>query len=294
MAKKRKNKNRPKAFDRSKQKNSISDAILDTLSYRAIFDYPMSYRQLYTYLITPEPVPIDEFRVELRNLCKGRKVKTKSDLFHAEGIEPVNWHTRAENSRNLLTEVSHVIAHLKSIPWVKMIAVTGAVAARNAPRDDDIDLFIITAKDRLWITRFFVVLYCKIFNVYRTDASPAGKICPNLFISEDSMSWPKSKRNLYVAHEILLMHPIYSKDAAYFRFLAANRWVLQYFKNFYFDHVITPTLTHKHSTLVNIFEKLMMHFQLRYMKKKITTEVVNAKLLHFAKTDHSQRILNNL
>ena len=42
-----------------------------------------------------------------------------------------------------------------------MIAITGSVANYDAEENDDIDLLIVTEKNRLWITRGFVFLILK-------------------------------------------------------------------------------------------------------------------------------------
>ncbi len=62
-----------------------------------------------------------------------------------------------------------------------MIAVTGALAMKNSGAGDDIDVLIVTAPDRVWLTRAFAIAL-----VY------AGKLCgdtlcPNYVISERAL-----------------------------------------------------------------------------------------------------------
>lgn len=280
-------------FDRSKETSSCSTAILETLAYRSLFKYPMSYRQLYTYLISDTQYDTEIFRAELRSLCKGRKVKAKNDLFYIDGVTPVNWKERAKNSLALLNEVDHVIKHLKSIPWIEMIGITGAVAAHNAPKNDDIDLFIIAKKNRIWITRLFVVLISKTLGRYRTQEDPSGKLCPNIFISVDNLGWPRTKRNVYVAHEILLMQPVFNRNQTYFKFIEANTWVFDYFSHLSIDYKHKKQERFKESSLLDLFERFLMIFQIWYMKNKKTSEIVSRDVIHFDKTDHSATILKN-
>ena len=43
---------------------------------------------------------------------------------------------------------------LKKFPFIIAIFVTGALAMNNCPKDDDIDLMLVTYPNTLWITRF--------------------------------------------------------------------------------------------------------------------------------------------
>lgn len=280
-----------KKFDRSAVKTSCAEAILETLSYRSIFKYPMSYNQLYTYLITNEEVDGDDFKQELRSLCKGRKVKFNNDLYYIAGMNPVNWKTRAANSKNLLSDLGPTLAQLKKIPWIKMLGITGAVAARNAPKDDDIDLFIITKSKRIWLTRFFVWLITKTTGKYPSEGDFKGKVCPNIIVSEDNLTWPKDKRNVYVAHEILMMHPIYDKENTYFKFIKRNKWIFDYFAHLRIYTKKLRKYKNKKSTILDFLELILMEIQKAYMKKKKTKEIAEKSIIHFNKKDHSERIL---
>lgn len=287
----RKFKTSKQKFDRSSVKTSCAEAILETLSYRSIFKYPLSYNQLYTYLITPEEFTEEDFKKELRSLCKGRKVKYSDDLYYLAGMKPVNWKRRAESSDKLLASISLTLTHLKRIPWIKMIGITGAVAARNAPKDDDIDLFIVTQKNRTWITRLFVWLITKSTGKYPLDGDFRGKVCPNIIVSEENMRWPKDKRNIYVAHEILLLQPIYSKNHTYFKFIKKNKWVFDYFAHLKVNTKGIEIKPSKESTLLDFIETLSMSLQRLYMRKKKTNEIVEKAVIHFNKADHSKSIL---
>lgn len=280
--------------DHETEESPCVSAIMQTLNYRAIFKYPLSYRQLYTYLITDKEISPTKFKSELRGLCKSRKVKCAKDLFYLPGFNPVNWHDRATNAKELVSEITPVLNQLRYIPWINMISITGAVAALNAPKEDDIDIFIITQKNRLWITRLFVVLICKVNGAYRTEQDFAKKICPNLLVSVDNLEWDKKHRNIYVAHEIAMMRPVYDKDNTYARFISANKWFLDYFAHLKIDPSISELANkpfHKYSTLTNFIEYVLRTMQLFYMRRHRTTETVEKNYIHFDKTDHSAKVL---
>jgi hypothetical protein len=171
-----------------------------------------------------------------------------------------------------------------------MICITGSVAAFNASKSDDIDFFIVTEKNRVWITRLLVVLILKLSGLYRTDADAAEKICPNLFIDETCSEWSKDQRNIYVAHEIALMHPIFYRDNAYFDFLKANSWVKDFF-DMPAIHSETKPKFRPISKIGDFFEFLARSLQILYMSKGKTTEITKSGIIHFNKNDWSKKIL---
>ena len=150
---------------------------------------------------------------------------------------------------------------LSLFPQIKLIGLSGSVAMLNAGEDHDVDLFIVTAKNRLWTGRFTALILAQLLLLRRSRdrydviVSPAkggtrqsqnkrllrrftprndkveDKVCLNLFFDESDLAVPKFKRSGYVAHEVLQMKPIFAKDNTYLSFIDANRWVFDIFPN---------------------------------------------------------------
>ena len=264
--------------------SDVKTAILKTLAYREVFEYPLTFYQLYVYLISQEPVPFDDFKEELRNLLTEKKIFYLDGYFHTGDSEVVR--KRKENetaSLAHLEKAKNVAAKISKIPWVKFVGVTGAVSAGNAPAQDDIDLFIVSSSGKVWTTRFFVVLLLKVLGLYRSDKSPYGKFCPNLFVQEDSLFWGNAI-SVYIAHEIYMMVPVFDRSEYYFRFLSENPWTkdfLPHVKYQKLDDIVFPTKR------IDFVEKIFRNLQLWYMRKKITNEVTTDKVIHFKRDDNS-------
>ncbi len=275
--------------------NECANAIKRTLAYRSLFNYPLSFYQLSTFLVSEKSFSHRLLKRELKNLLESGEVYvTKSKFYLHGGKKPVDWLTRLNTSKGMLYGLNPVLKLLKKIPWITMVGVTGSVAAFNSSPDDDIDVFIITRKKRIWLTRLLVVLVLKIVELYRTQEDFAKKLCPNLFITEDSMAWPVSERNIYVAHEIMLLQPVYYKDNTYFDFMAANKWVLEYFPHAAFAAL--PFVEHRvvsKSNLLNYLEELLMLLQKSYMSKRRTQEIVTSTKIHFNKVDSKNFVMEN-
>ena len=275
------------------KKDSIcAEAIKNTLSYRSIFKYSLSLFQLRTMMISKEEISDDVFINELDGLVKRGGVKSRSKRYYARGYRPVDWNVRAASSKKLIENSRPALKALNTIPWIKLLCITGSVAAYNADKNADIDVFIVCTKNRLWLTRFFTVVMLKVLGKYRSDTEPAGRICPNIYVDEKSIIWPKNKRNLYIAQEIIMMHPIINKDNTYFKFIESNDWIFEYFRNFAIDTSVTPHPNlNRQSRLVNIAEDILRRYQVWYMKKRKTNEITEKHLIHFNREDWTEKIL---
>lgn len=201
----------------------------------------------------------------------------------------------------LAQKVSHI---LKFIPFVKLIAVTGALAVENSPQNDDIDLLIITKKNRVWLTRLLSIIFLEILGKRRRpkDKIIKDKICLNMFLDENNLEVPQKERNLYVGHEVAQIRPLFNKDYTYEKFLLNNKWVKEYLPNIidtrilgYYDTRCNKKahniLISQYRNIIDILELLAYKLQYFYMKKRLTRETVEKGRIMFHPRDTSQWVL---
>lgn len=269
--------------------NDLEEAILKTLKYSGIFSYPLSFYQLALYL----GVEIDQKKLkkELSQLVKKKQVVQKKDIFLLKGKKYEVWEQKQKRAKRLFKKYSSILKRLGKIPWIKMITITGSLAAYNPAQKDDVDILVVTGPKRLWITRFLIVLYLKSWNLYRTDEDFQGKICPNILISQDSMVWPKEKQNYYVASEIVRTQPVINNDEMYLQFLNQNDWVQAYFPNFHFEKGNFSNRKPAYPNILDLVEFILFQGQKLFMAKKLTTEKITKNLIHFNRNDRTSEIL---
>lgn len=270
----------------------VENAILATIGYRSIFNYPMSFYQLNNFLISKRRVNPVVLQDALNYLVKMRKIGVKSGRYYLYKTKHVLWKKRYNNSVKLFKKATQIVDILSKIPWIKLIGVTGAVAAFNSVKDDDIDFFIVTKRRRLWITRGFVFVILKILGQLRSDENPNRKICPNIFVDESNLAWNRSARNVYVAHEIVMLHPVFDRDQTYFKFMQKNDWVFKYFGNLQpLDFKLRKEKGNKNLAMY-LLEELAYKMQVTYMKDKKTKEITTRNIIHFMKVDNTDAILS--
>jgi len=155
----------------------------------------------------------------------------------------------------------------------------------NAKEESDIDLMIITKRNRLWLTRLTSYLVLRMMNYAvrkPNDKDQKDKLCLNIWLDESALSWGKKDRNIYSAHEIAQVVPIVDKENVHQRFLQKNRWILDYWPSAvrlssmqYVVRSMQKSILHStFYVLLSWFNKLAFKLQYLYMKPKITREVV--------------------
>ena len=270
---------------------SVQKAILTTLAYRAIFSYPLTYHQLYSYLVFDgDDVDKESFDEALQKLLEAKLI-VQDKLFYAlSDLSKSSRQEKQENSKRLHAKAVKISKLLGLIPSVMLIGITGAVAAGNARANDDIDVLIVTSGGKLWTTRFFVVLILKMLGLYRKDSNENAKICPNIFMDEKALLWQGDK-SIYTAHEVFLLKPIFDRGDYYFKFLQENNWAADFVPNMKVSFNSRQNFPENKITGQNLIETFFMKLQLWYMKSKQTNEITMQKFIHFKKHDHKSTIL---
>ncbi len=148
---------------------------------------------------------------------------------------------------------------ISSLVFVRMICLTGSMETGKVNYDSDIDFFIVAKQERIWTTRFFVVLILKLFFLYRNGNLPrqtAGKICPNRYLADKYLI--VNPQNLYHAREYSQLIILFNQNNTFEKYKAKNSWIKKFncdFKNsvntqFYFEKS-------KLNLLKNFFENIL-------------------------------------
>ncbi|MBI3955723.1 hypothetical protein HY339_00550 [Candidatus Gottesmanbacteria bacterium] len=272
------------------------DAVRIAISYADIFDYPL----------TEEEVRVWAPYVSIRSLLavlQGVTLKNKRLLAIRK--------QREEWSREKWIRARLVAKLLKIIPTITLVGVTGGLTRFNVRQEDDIDFLIITAPKTLWVTRALTTILLDIFHLRRRpgDREFQNLICLNMFMGEDGLAVARGERDLFTAHEVLLMKPLWERDGAYRKFLSANRWVRRFLPTAWEEKskadagvavapqhdVILASESSSASRIssclgfviwsLRFFEPLVRILQLWYMKKRRSTEIVTDTVIRFHPRD---------
>lgn len=201
----------------------VKSAILETIAYTDIFDYPLTEQEIHRYLTG---IKISPLRIRA-TLTKGETLGwlAKRGEYYSlpdREITITIRQQRQEHARQLWPQATYYGAQLARLPFVRMVAVTGSLAVNNVDPHADIDFFIVSANDRLWLCRALTIV------LVRLAHRKGVPLCPNYFVSERALTI--QHRSLYAARELAQMIPL-SGFELYRKLLASNRWMNDFLPN---------------------------------------------------------------
>lgn len=203
--------------------DNLSQAILHTLSYSDIFDYPLTAPEVHQYL-TGVKASFDEVTQALED----GPVRRTGNYFTLPGREEIVSIRldRESRSQKLLPRALRYGRILGALPYIRMVALTGSLAVMNISESADLDYMLVAARGRVWTARAFALAFNRLTRL------GGHTICPNLIISENALEW--RLHDLYSARELCQMKLIKGLDV-YNRLMKANQWVGSFLPNAFLE-----------------------------------------------------------
>lgn len=267
--------------------SSLKTAIRKTLNYARFFSYDLTDSELHFWLVSDQEYPLKAIRRFSHQSAEATPSRKKSRQISQKKIL-------------IAKKVARFLAH---IPSIRLIAITGSLAMENAKPNHDIDLMIVTSPHTLWLTRPLVYLLLKTLNLRRhpnlkhSSKESSNKICDNLWLDSSALKLPKEKQNLYTAHEVLQIKPIFDRGHTYQQFINQNSWAKEHLANAY--EAVTSSFTPSASRgkpskggwvglrLLNLLAFKLQHL---YMKSKITKEHITLHSAFFHPRNLAPRV----
>jgi hypothetical protein len=201
---------------------ALERAILQTVAYADVFDYPLTADEIHRYL-----VGVSASRGAVRALLSNGNLPgalSRSGRYFSLGGRESAFETRKARAASATEYWRRAVRYgrsMSNLPFVRMVAVTGALAMDNMA-DGDIDYLVITEPGRLWLCRALIV------GLVRVAALKGTELCPNYFLSERALVL--NERNLFTAHEVTQMVPLAGMPT-YQHMRDVNRWTDTYLPN---------------------------------------------------------------
>ncbi|MBS1683009.1 MAG: nucleotidyltransferase domain-containing protein [Bacteroidetes bacterium] len=194
-------------------------AIIRTLLYFDIFDYPLATEEITRFL----PIELNSsIEDNLSSLVRLKKI-FRCGKFYSIQDKPSLADRRIKG--NLLAEKKIKTAKKYSrlvsfFPFVRAIMLSGSISKGFMDEKSDIDYFIITEKNRLWIVRTLLALFRRLvlFNSHKN-------LCTNYFVDTDNLEI--HEKNVFTAIECCTLVPMYGQSVIE-NFQRSNSWLLNY------------------------------------------------------------------
>jgi predicted nucleotidyltransferase len=207
-----------------KNLSEIKQNILATLAYFDLFKYPLTRAEIYLFL--QKKYPYDFFDDALHCLLNDGMIYQFDRFFTLRNDHQLAVRRTVGNKKagDLITIARRVGSVLIRFPYVRGVAVSGSLSKNFADEQSDIDLFIITAKNRLWIARSIMHCLKKLSFIVNKE----HYYCMNYYIDEQDLLI--AEKNIYTAIEIGTLIPL-EGDITFEKFYLANAWTREFLPN---------------------------------------------------------------
>lgn len=196
---------------------------LKTILYFSIFKYPLKIEEIHSYTNNEN---LTQTSNELEDLI-AEKILIKVDDFYVYGSDLDSVTRRMKGNvlaKKALKKAEERARLIAKFPFVEAVGVSGSLSKGYYDSDSDIDFFVITKHNKLWICRTFLILYKKIFLL-----NTKKYFCVNYFISSEQLEIVEQNR--FTATELKTLIPMQGK-IHFEKFYQNNSWVKNYFAKF--------------------------------------------------------------
>jgi hypothetical protein len=206
--------------------------VIKVLAYFDIFNYPLTKEEIYFFL--GHKTHPDEVALLLQQMIDDRRIFKLGDFYSLQNNSALQERRVAGNNKAaaLINTAYKIGAFLYQFPYVRGIGISGSLSKNYADQTTDIDFFIITKANRLWIARTFMHFYKKL--TFLTGRQ--HWYCMNYYIDEEALRI--EEENIFTATELITLLPVCG-NGTMDRFFETNNWTTIYFPN-------QPGIKHSH------------------------------------------------
>jgi hypothetical protein len=203
----------------------LRSSILKVVAYFDLFNYPVSIEDILFFLDSEA----DEYEVkkELEMLLNQECLFRTGQFFSLRNdpalAEKRNW--GRQHAEELLPIAERGARFLFQFPFVTGVCISGSLSKRCADENADIDYFIITRANRLWIAR--TLMHC--FKKLTYLRGRQHRYCMNYFVDEEALEI--KEKNIFTATELITLMPA-SGNGGLTRFFRANDWTVRYYPQY--------------------------------------------------------------
>jgi len=189
--------------------NLFNSGIKKDKLHKQIFDKLLNLNELHQIiekLIAEDLISFNDDVVKLKSNGKGFYNKVKKSIDNKKLIKIVNF--------------------LYMLPLTSMVSLSGGTTHYGIENHDDVDVFIITKPNTVYLVYFIIHLFSIFFKV-------RDVLCVNYLIDEVNL-FIDHTHDPYTAHQIISLTPLKNERMLH-QFWKENDWVREFFPNFTYN-----------------------------------------------------------
>lgn len=193
------------------------ESVLKALAYFDIFHYPLTKDEVRTFL--DRQITSNELATLLNSLVTDKIIFLHKGVYSLQDNPLLSYRRYQGNRRaeKMLLKAQGIGRFLYQFPFVRAVGVSGSLSKNYADEKADIDFFIITKTNRLWIARTIMHLFKKMTFL----AGRQRLYCMNYFIDEEALQL--ADQNIFTAIELKTVVPVAGEDSMNV-FFKSNSW----------------------------------------------------------------------
>jgi hypothetical protein len=235
--------------------SDLEKSIIKTIAYFDVFNFPLTTLELWKWLYRPrEKYTLQQVReiLDTSSWLKGR-LSLQEGFFSLKNRDNIYLLRKQNNNwaERKFQKTVRIVKIFSFLPFVKMVAVCNNLSYSNSREASDIDLFVVSKKNKIWLARFFCLLILKILDLRPKEEDRRDKFCLSFFIDENYLNMKSVMLGQHDVHFVYWFSqflPIYDPEKLYEKLLVANSWQADYLPNFYaseFINKVEPALLSK-------------------------------------------------
>ena len=219
--------------------NTLEQAIIRTVSWFSLFEYPLTSFEVWKYLFGKKAT-LQEVDLCLYHSDYLQKHLEKKDGFiffynPTRSIEDIlrKHHENYVDAIFKLKKIKRMLWFFRLFPSIECVAACNSLAWFSTTHKSDIDLFIIVKPGTIWITRLCLVIPF-VFLGKRPGQTIKDPFCFSFFLSSDNLNLEQfaiKPKDFYLALWAMSLIPFLNRGRTFEIFIERNQWVFSDFPN---------------------------------------------------------------
>lgn len=274
----------------------LERSVLETLLYFHTEQRPLLLTEIDYFLLgrKGERSSLTAIKQAADRLLQKKMVSLEKGFYSLEEGADFSWLRQANRIKEAHRKIeltAKSLRWLSKIASIKEVCICGSVAARSCSSESDIDLLILTEKNRVWTARFRLTLLAWFTGKKKSDShSRKNRFCLNHYRDQANLKLETVIQDRYSAKEYRQMIRIFGSGKNRCSLLEANQeWMGRKISNFTATKPAIFTNEEKKRKKItkwgDFFEKLFRSLQ----RKKIAQSTPKSQ----KQLDRSRIILEN-
>jgi len=199
-------------------------SVLKALAYFDVFNFPLSRREIEQFADPSTRLNLDD---ELHWLVEAKLIFFL-DGYYALRDDMTLVRKRVAGDHRAKSYIEQAFKKSRLIakfPYVRGVFISGSLSKGTMTEDGDIDYFIVTAPNRLWIARTLLIAYKKVFLL-----NSRKYFCINYLIDDETLEI--QHKNRFTATELVTLWPIVNR-VLYQDLVKENSWVDSFYPEYF-------------------------------------------------------------